>query len=253
MHGCPDIVCGATEGTEHMSPQIAQIIRASRFLSGVPEPALHKLIRLSAHRRFVAGSFLFHQNNPAAHSFLLISGRVRLFIETAKGNRILLRLIGPGEFLGYRAATLTAMRYGISAEAAVPSEALCWNRTNMLRLLRLEPAMLLNLFSDFAERIQEYQERLVEMATQDAPHRIARTLVRLAHRAGTEEDGSILLDGGFSGEDLAGMAGTTLETVSRVLGRWKRAHIIQTGRQRLRICCLPKLSELAGETQQTTN
>jgi CRP-like cAMP-binding protein len=230
-----------------MLPAIPQVVRASPFLSGIPEAALRHAIRLSVRRSFTAGGFLFHENEPAVHSFLLISGRVRVFILTQEGSRMLLRLIGPGEFLGYRAATMAPSRYGIGAEAALDSEALCWSRLNMQRLLRSEPAILFNLFSDFAERVQEYQQRLVEMATQSAPHRIAVTLLWLARKIGTEENGSIILDGNISGEDLAGMAGTRLETVSRVMGRWKRARIVQTGRHKIRISSLPKLMGLAGE------
>lgn len=228
-----------------MPLQIPQVARTSPFLREIPESALLSATRLSVRRSFDAGTFLFQEQDLAAHAYILTVGRIRLFLTASDGSRVLLRLLSPGDFFGFRAAAMAPSRYGISAQAGTNSETLCWSRPSILRLLHSHHVLLFNLFSDFVERTREYQQRLLELATQPASRRIAQTLLRLSRRAGLKENGSVLLDGGLLGGDLAAMAGTTPETVSRVLARWKRAHIVQVSRQTIRILSLAEFRQFA--------
>ncbi len=230
-----------------MQSLVPQVVRTSALLGGLPEPVLRSAIQLATRRQFDSGSFLFHERQPAMHCFLLLAGRVRLSVATAEGSRVLLGLVCPGDFIGYQVAARSPAPYDNTAQAALGSEALCWERECMQHLLRSQPALLFNLFSDFIGRIHECRQRLVDIATQTASRRIARALVRLASTVGTRDGGSIIVDGGFSGADLAEMTGTTFETVSRVLGRWRQAQIVQTGRQSIRISSFRKLMDVAGE------
>lgn len=94
-------------------------------------------------------------------------------------------------------------------------------------------------------RMQEYQERLAEMASQPVPARIARRLLQL-ESAGWGENGPLTSNGEFTREDLAGLAGSTLHTVSRILGRWERAHIVEKSPGKVRILEHAKLVQIAG-------
>jgi len=61
-------------------------------------------------------------------------------------------------------------------------------------------------------------------------NRIAYVLLTLAERAGQPEAGGFRITIPLSREDIARMAGTTLETAIRILSRWTRAGWIRTER-----------------------
>ncbi len=76
--------------------------------------------------------------------------------------------------------------------------------------------------------------------------RVAEVLQYLADKLGeTRPDGSLLLQARLNRDDIAGMAGRTLESASRVLGRFKRAGLIDSGRQWISVQDRGALEELS--------
>ena len=77
---------------------------------------------------------------------------------------------------------------------------------------------------------------------------MARVLLRLADKLG-EDRGSegIMLEVPLSRADLAGLARSTPESVSRVMSRWKKAGIIDSGRRWTAVLDRPRLEQLADE------
>ena len=85
-------------------------------------------------------------------------------------------------------------------------------------------------------RARETHDRLHEAAAVRVETRLARTLLRLVRQSGVREaDGSIGIGFPLSRQDLAGMAGTTLHTASRILSGWEQAGILAGGRMRVTV------------------
>lgn len=71
----------------------------------------------------------------------------------------------------------------------------------------------------------------------------------LADKLGEKRDESILLQLPLTREDLASMTGTTTESVSRTLSKWRRAGLIETGRRWTSLKDRDALAALAGAAQ----
>lgn len=224
---------------------IENSLRTSQLFAGVPADAIQAALDSGVRRRAKRGSCFFRSDEPANCLFVLVRGRVKLCYVTPRGYRVLFRLIGPGELFGYQ-AVLNSGRYFTTAEAAVDSEALCWSRAVTRRLLKSDPTIAVNALAVSLMRMQEYQQRLAEMASEPVATRIARQLIRLesVNVFGANSPGTI--SGEFTREDLAGLAGSTLHTVSRVLGRWERAHIVEKAPGMIRITAPEELAHIAG-------
>ena len=217
----------------------------SQLFADVPADIIQAALNSSARCERKRGSCFYRTDELASRLFVLVSGRVKLRLLTATGYRVLFRFINPGDFFGYQAVFHSSARYFTTAQATVDSEALCWSRAATRRLLQSHPAIAVNALSVSLMRMQEYQERLAEMACEAVPARIARQLIRLeAGAAGATFP--VTINGDFTREDLAGLAGSTLYTVSRVLGRWEREHIVEKSRGTVRIIAPAKLAQIAG-------
>ena len=69
-----------------------------------------------------------------------------------------------------------------------------------------------------------------ELTFQDVRHRICSILLRLAEAHGTARDGAVVLHLPVTHQDLAAMAGTTRESVNRMLNDLRRRGVLEMNR-----------------------
>src|SRR5690625_6628178 len=79
------------------------------------------------------------------------------------------------------------------------------------------------VLDDVAARLTRTQSDIGGQGTETVPQRVATALLRLADKLGTDRGpGGIMLEVPLSRADLAGLARSTPESVSRVMSGWKR-------------------------------
>ncbi len=72
--------------------------------------------------------------------------------------------------------------------------------------------------------------------------RLAEVLIELAGRHGVRSPDGVLLEG-LTHEELAALAGTAREVITRALRRFSEEGLVSTGRERVLIRNLPRLAE----------
>ena len=83
-----------------------------------------------------------------------------------------------------------------------------------------------------AARLSRAETDIGGQGTDTVEQRVARALLRLADKLGKDRGAQgLLLEVPLSRADLAGLARSTPESVSRVMSRWKKAGIIDSGRR----------------------
>lgn len=204
------------------------------FFQGLSPSDLRQTAEAAHRKRLKRGRFFFHQDEEAETFFLVLEGRVKLLQDTPEGQQVLIRLIGPGEMFG-GVAMLGESDYPVSAQVAEDCTALAWTRKEISWLLERYPKIARNVLKHMAGRLREIQDRYRELATERVERRVARALLRLVRVAGRKTDRGVLIDMRVSRQDLAEMSGTTLYTVSRLLGAWEKGDLIEGGRMRLLI------------------
>lgn len=186
-----------------------------------------------AQEKYVAqDSAYFHEEDPASHCHLLVTGHVKLVQSTPEGGQVVVRFIGPGEMFGW-ANVLGGAVYPASAEAMADSMALVWNATAMEHLVRTYPTLSINALTIMGGRLREAEERLRELATERVERRLARALLRLAGQSGRVTPEGVEIAFPLSRQLLAEATGATLHTVSRILAMWDQRGMVGGGRQRL--------------------
>jgi CRP-like cAMP-binding protein len=105
----------------------------------------------------------------------------------------------------------------------------------MLSLMERFPTLAINAVRVMSMRVQEFQDRYRELATERVERRVARALLRLAGQAGKKVPDGILIDLAFTRQDLAEMTGTTRYTISRMLSDWEERGLVEASRERVLI------------------
>ena len=221
----------ATTTTLPETPGI-EYLEKSELFKGLDRAALLEVARAGRKRSVRAGGHFFRQGDRAAAQYILLEGSVKLTQITPEGHQVLLRVAGPGEVFA-AIAVLEDARYPVTAQATTPCRALAWDTASMLDLMSRYPELAINALRVMARRVQEFQDRYRELATERVEQRIARALTRLARQAGRRTGDGVLIDLALTRQDIAEMTGTTRFTISRTLAEWEQRGIVSVGRERI--------------------
>jgi CRP-like cAMP-binding protein len=195
--------------------------------------------------RFGKGAHVFESGQQADHFYLLLDGHIRVVRVTQGGEQIIARYISSGELFGI-APALGLAHYPANAVAAVDCVALQWPSSIWHETIERFPSFARNTYATVGARLQDAQDRIMEMATERVEQRVASAIVKLAGSNGRPTPDGILIDFPISRQDISEMTGTTLHTVSRLMSAWEALGLVKCGRQKIVVREGGRLKALAG-------
>jgi CRP-like cAMP-binding protein len=211
---------------------LVDALQKSDVFKGMTESQYEEVLR-SGHRKIIGShGILFHQGDPATHCYLVNRNRLKLTKLNEQGKEVIIRYISAGE-LTAAATVIKNGVYPVTASTIDETEVVAWDRTAMMRLMHRYPDIAINLLGIVIARIDDVQQRYLEVCTEQVDQRIARSLLRLMRSAGMKSQDGILIDIPLSRQNIADYTGTTLYTVSRTLSAWEKKGWIQSGRERI--------------------
>lgn len=181
----------------------------------------------------------------ATGSYLVVSGRVRVTRDTVDGREITVDIAAPGDVVGPLHTRPTEAVD--SAWAMETTCALYLPADTLATVVEKYPRIALAIMGMQQERLTQSRERDIGQTTKTAAQRVGAVLRRLDTKLGEPRaDGSSLLQVRVRREDIAGMAGTTLESASRAMSAMKKSGVIDSGREWVAILDHAALDELVG-------
>lgn len=207
----------------------------SDFLSGITELQVTDILNQGNRISIKSGKILFRQGDSANNSFLVLSGRLKLVKLHEEGRETILRYIGPGEITAIL-SVFKEKEYPATAETIGTTEAIGWDKQTMTDLMFKYPTLAVNMLRCAINRLDEIQNRYLEICAEQAEQRIARALLRIMKQSGQREGDGIRIDFPLSRQELADYIGTTIFTVSRILSVWEKKGWIKSRREQITIC-----------------
>jgi CRP-like cAMP-binding protein len=196
---------------------------------------------------FRRGQPIFYAGAPAQAIYVVRSGRVKVFRTWRGGEEQVIRLLGPGEILGYR-PLLANEPYIASAEAVEDSTLCIIPAATVHELLRHEPQVALELLAKLARELRASEDLMMDLIHRPIRQRAARLLLNLFEDNHRAAEPTILRSQHLRRQDMARMIGTTPETFSRVLRGFAQRGIITLARDRICIRDDALLHKVAGES-----
>ncbi len=227
------VVCAPTNKKSNGMLDKSLIADLPPFL-GMESEALEELISAAQAQRYSKNTHVFRQGQDAEHFYLLLDGHLRVVKVTQHGEQVIARYISTGELFGI-AVAISQETYPANAIAAVDCVALVWPNSIWQPTIEKNPSFSTNTYRTIGDRLQDTQDRLVELSTERVEQRVASALLKLVKQTGRPTDDGTLIDFPISRQDLSEMTGTTLHTVSRLLSAWEIAGLIKSGRQRITV------------------
>lgn len=174
---------------------------------------------------------LYTAGSPAEHLYVLASGWAKAYQPTPDGQEIIVDLLAPGDLFG----GLQALGQPTNPETVQAMSTTCALRidTHAFReVLKEHPQVALRVLDETTALLAQARTGLTEQSTATVAQRVATTLLRLAEKFGQDRArGGTLIQLPLSRADLAGMTGSTPESVSRVMSQLRQDGIIDSGRR----------------------
>jgi CRP/FNR family transcriptional regulator len=226
-------VAGTTEQSA------VELLRSVPLFAGLEEGELERFSQVAVPRSFPAGTRVFHEGDSSDACYIVSEGSFRVTREHSDGRAITLATLGPGEIFG-ELAMLDGDTRSASAESITDGTLLALPANDVRSLLGRNPEIALKLVAGLVRRLRAANMRLSRQSFQTVPSRVAGILAQLSREGQENKDG----DGDgemqevtirMNQTDLAQLAGTSRESVSRFLAELERAGVVRSGRGRVTV------------------
>ena len=198
--------------------------REQRLFCNLPREALVKLHSIKATSVYPKGALLCLEGQAPRGIYVLCTGRAKLSTTSAEGKSIILRIAEPGEVLGLSAA-VSNTPYEATIETLEPSQANFISQPDFIRFLEEYPDVGMKVAQQLTHNCKcAYGEIRSLGLSNSVPEKIAKLLLGWSeHPLNTpRKKDEIPFRVTLTQEEIAQFVGTSRETVSRVLGEFKR-------------------------------
>jgi CRP-like cAMP-binding protein len=197
----------------------------------MPAETLDRIERMADIMTFKRHQTIYLPGDPGDAVYFLKSGRVKITRVSEDGKELTLAILEPGEVFG-EIDVLQGMPRNELVEALEETVLCRVQRREFEMLLHGTPGLAIGLVKLLGLRLRRIESRMENLVFRDVPCRLARLLIDLIHDLGVEDDRGILIRARLSHRELANLIGSTRETVSLVLGEFRRDGLVElTGRQ----------------------
>jgi CRP/FNR family cyclic AMP-dependent transcriptional regulator len=216
-----------------------ELLRSVPLFADLEEGELERFSQVAVPRSFPAATRVFHEGDSSDACYIVSEGSFRVTREQSDGRAITLATLGPGEIFG-ELAMLDGDRRSASAESITDGTLLALPANDVRNLLSRNPEIALKLVAGLVRRLRAANMRLSRQSFQTVPSRVAGILAQLSRDgqegAAAEGDGEMTeVTIRMNQTDLAQLAGTSRESVSRFLAELERAGVVRSGRGRVTV------------------
>jgi CRP/FNR family transcriptional regulator len=217
-----------------------ELLKSVPLFADLEEEELERFSHVAVPRSFPAGTRVFHEGDDSDACYIVKEGSFRVTREHSDGRAITLATLGPGEIVG-ELAMLDGDQRSASAEALTDGALLALPANDVRALLARHPEISLKLVAGLVRRLRAANVRLSRQSFQTVPSRVAGILAQLSREAQADGDAEEEVTIEMNQTDLAQLAGTSRESVSRFLAELERAGVVRSGRGRVTVLAPAKL------------
>ena len=224
----------------------SELLANVSIFKGLSAQALTRLATSLQPLRFAKDALIVGQDDHGDALYIIESGRVKVVLYGETGREIILSVLSSGDFFG-EMALLDKQPRSANVVSIEDGEVLALDRDAFQNHLVGHPSTALAILAEMSRRLRHADEVIGNLALLDVYARVARAIRDLALKQGEPVDGGVLIRERPTQQEMAGLIGTSRETVSRALNDFTRRGLLEmNGKQILvRWGFLRKLEEAA--------
>jgi CRP-like cAMP-binding protein len=217
------------------------------LFSDLSSSELTSIEQACCYRRFSAQEHIVERNSGSTDIFFVVRGRVRVVNYSLQGREITFDEVGEGGYFGELSA-LDGRPRSASVVAVTDSLILALPSRVFRSVLARHPDLALNTMIGLAASVRTAQERIMDLSTLAAHHRVQAEMLRqaLLHKTGPN---TARIQPMPLHSDIASRVSTTRETVARVLNELSRMGIMERGQKAFIVHDVDRLQQMVDEVR----
>ena len=220
------------------------VVTTADLYQGIAQEDLERIVHLFAERKYPKGATIFERGDTGEALYVVKAGLVKLASHSGQGSETILHLLPPGAIFGE--ILLSEERRAFTALAETDAVVSVLPKQALVHLLTTVPAFSMNFIRFLSRRLAMVEMEFAGFGHTWSYHRLAKVLLKLGAEHGVKTPKGVLLTLHLTHEELANLIGTTRETVTTQLGRFRRMGLIRREGKSL----LLNVSRLAKLTRQ---
>ena len=204
---------------------IMDFLSTVSIFSEIDQDSLTEVSKITTERSYPKGSMIILEEEYGDKLFIVQSGTVKITRVNDEGKEVILALLGSSEIFGEM-----AILDGESRSANVLAQEACSllviSSEDFINILKKNFKVSFALMSELAKKIRKSDLQIEALSLSDAEHRIGVSILNLAEDMGVIRNGKVTIQNLPFQQDIANMAGTSRETVSRVMKTFEDRNLI---------------------------
>lgn len=189
------------------------------------------------------GQDIFKQDSYPHGIYCINAGKVKLFQMAENGREQIVRLVKPGDILGYR-TLLGGEKYTSTAEAIIETS-ICFIPKNLFfKFMETNNAITLQIMKLLSSDLKNAEHKITDLAQKPVKERMAEAILFMKEVYGFEKDNATL-NVVLTREEIANIVGTATETAIRILADFKGDGVLEFIGKKIKISKMNELLHIA--------
>ncbi len=213
---------------------VVGLLRSVPLFAELDEEELERFSRVAVPRSYPEGTRVFHEGDRSDACYIVRSGTFRVTREHPDGRAITLATLTTGDIVGELAMLDGEVRSASVETLGGDGELLALPASDVRSLLEKHPDITVKMVAALTRRLRAANERISRQSFQTVPSRVAGVLSQMVADEGADgANREITIR--MNQADLAQLAGTSRESVSRFLADLERSGVVRAGRGQVTI------------------
>ncbi len=208
----------------------------------LPCPCLKNLAAMASEVKIPRRTIVYRAGDPAKAVFLIGEGLITLSSLFREGRELGQVILSQGNLFGEQEIISRTPRF-YQASALTDCTIAKINRADFIRIMQDKPEFSFFVAQVMSSRLYRSELRLDYFSYHTISQRLARLLIELVQTVGHEDKTGMVISPSPTHRELATLLVSTRETISLVMGEFRRDKLIAFDRQRLYILDKNRLAE----------
>ena len=203
------------------------------IFSELDDDLLSKIEEIGIIRDFKKDTTIIDRSYNGTGLYIIVKGQVKVTENDSEGGEIILEMLGEHDYFG-EMSLIDNKNPSANVTAMEDTQLFFIGRDEFRNILKENPAMGIALLEEMTRRLRITDTKIKSLSIADAEGRIASALLQIAENSGMIHQGAVKVNLPYQ-HDIANLAGTSRETVSRVLHSLEKKGVIEFEGSHLRI------------------
>lgn len=204
-------------------------VSSTPFGSALDESELRSLSTQGVIKSYAKNTVVVSEGDDTDSFFILVSGRVKVYVSDEEGREVVFRTLSSGEYFGEM--TLDGNPRSASVMTTEPARLIVIPKAKFRDFVGSHPDFAIHLIEQLIGRVRALTENVKSLALMDVYGRVARFMLDMAK----PENGKLVIQEKLTQQDIASRVGASREMISKIFKELVTGGYISIHRKRITI------------------